>query len=236
MRSGRLISFGEKILTQRGRKARADEQNDAGDNERDEGRAQPDSKVGVVGDTADDLRREGIAEEVDAEEIHGYGGGSDGCGDGVDDCRIEWAGVEEEEELGSEKGRNGETRGTKKKQHSERQGESDAPEAEQVESPMVGTEPALRYPASNGGAEDAVDNGSCASKLACFGDGHTDRVVEELGNPVRDSAHGKGEHGEAEGGAKECWIAKEAEDRRTVRRGTDVILAAALRLATEDSI
>ena len=63
----------------------------------------PMRRLGAVGDGADDLRREGVAEAVNDEEIDGDGGGADRRGDRVDDGGVERAGVEEEEELGGKK-------------------------------------------------------------------------------------------------------------------------------------
>ena len=69
----------------------------------------------MIGDFADDLRRKGVAEEMDAEEIDGNGGCADGCGDGVDDGGVEWTGVEEEEEFRSEERRNCKAAGAEEK-------------------------------------------------------------------------------------------------------------------------
>ena len=147
---------------------------------------------------------------MDAEEIHGDCGGTDGSGDGVDDCGVERAGVEKQEELCAEKGGDGEASWPEEKQDAEGEGEGNAPEAEQVKGAVIGAKPALRDPAADGGAEDAVDEGDGSGELAGFCDGHADRIVEEFGNPVGDSAHGEGEHGEAEGSAEEGGIAEKA--------------------------
>ena len=68
--------------------------------------AQADAQVRAVGDGADDLRRKGIAEEVNAEEIERDGGGADRRGNRVHDGGVQRPGVEEEEELGGEERRN----------------------------------------------------------------------------------------------------------------------------------
>jgi len=172
------------VLAKGRREACTDEEDDAGSHKRYECCAEADAEVGAVGDSADDLRRECVAEEVNAEEIHGYCSGAYRCGDGVYDCGVERAGIEEQKKLGAEKCRNCQAARTKEEQDAEGQRECDAPETEEIESAMVGAEPALRDPAADGGAKYTVDDGGGSGKLAGFCNGHSDRVVKEFGNPV----------------------------------------------------
>ncbi len=92
----------------------------------------------MIGDLADNLRREGIAEEVDAEEIDGDRGGADGGRDGVNDCGIERACVEEEKELRTEKRRYRKASRPEEEQYPEGEREGNAPETEQVKSAVIG--------------------------------------------------------------------------------------------------
>ena len=114
--------------------------------------------------------------------------------------------------------------GAEEKQNAEWQRESYAPEAEQVEGAVIGAEPALCDPAANGRAEDAVENRAGSGELAGFGDGEADGVVEKFGYPVGDAAHGKGQHGQAEGCGKESGIAEESGEGGAIGCGFDVIL------------
>ncbi len=61
----------------------------------------------MVADGADDLRREGVAEGVDAEEIDGDCRGAYGSLDRVDDGGIERASIQKDEELGAKERGNG---------------------------------------------------------------------------------------------------------------------------------
>ena len=80
-----------------------------------------DAERGMIGDFADDLGREGVAEKVDAEEIYRHRCGADGRGDGVDDGGVEGAGIEEEKELRREESGDGEAAGAEEEQDTEGQ-------------------------------------------------------------------------------------------------------------------
>ena len=55
--------------------ASADEENDAGNHQKDKGRAETDGEIGAVADGSDDLGGKRIAEAMNDEEVQ-----SDGCG------------------------------------------------------------------------------------------------------------------------------------------------------------
>ena len=84
--------------------------------------------AGPVGNRTDDLGRESVAEEMNAEKVDRDRGGADWRGDGVHDGGVERAGVEEEKELGRERAAGTAQRGPEEDQHAEGQGQSDAPE------------------------------------------------------------------------------------------------------------
>jgi hypothetical protein len=190
----------------------------------------------MIGYAADDLRREGIAEEVNAEEIHGHSRRADGRGDRVNDGGIERAGVEEEEELCCKERRYSPTAGAKEEQDAKRQRECDAPEAEQVKGAVVSAEPALGDPAAYSGAEDAVENCAGAGQLAGFCYREADGVVQKFGYPVGDASHGEGEHSKAEGCGEKGWIAKETCEGGAIGCGFDVVLRTADRFAAEETV
>jgi len=100
----------------------------AGGDKKDERSAQADAEVGAVGDGADDLGREGVAEEMNAEEVDGDGGGANRRRDRIDDSCIERAGVEEEEEFGGKERGYSPGMRAEEEQYAARQGERDAPE------------------------------------------------------------------------------------------------------------
>ena len=101
---------------------------------------------------------------------------------------------------------------------------------------MIGAEPALGDPAADGGAEDAVEHGAGAGKLAGFRDGEADGIVEKFRYPVGDAAHGEGQHSQAEGGGEEGGIAEETRDGGAIGGRLDVVLRAAHGLAAEESV
>ena len=102
---------------------------DAGGNEqRDESCAKADAQVRAVTDGADDLRRKGVAEAVNDEEIRPDGSGADLRRNRIHDGGIQGAGVEKEEEFRGKERRNGPGLRAKEDQGAEGQGEGDAPE------------------------------------------------------------------------------------------------------------
>jgi hypothetical protein len=216
--------------------ARADEQEDAGKDERDERSSKAYAQRRMVGDLADDLGREGVAEEVNAEEIHRDSRGADGRGYRVHNRRVERAGVEKEKELRSEERGDGEAAGTEEEKNAEGQRERDAPEAQEVERAVVGAEPALRDPAADSGAEDAVEHGAGPGELTGFRNGEADGVVKKFRYPVRDAAHGEGQHGKPERGGQEGGIAEKSGDGGAIGCCFDVVFSTTRGLTSEDAI
>ena len=202
----------------------------------DERGAESDAQRGVVGDLADDLRREGVAEEMNVEEIHRNSSGADGCGDGIDDGGIERTGVEEEEELRRKQRWDNPTAGAEEKQNAEGQRESYAPEAEQVEGAVIGAEPALCDPAANGCAEIPSSTVLAPASWLALATESPTRVVQKFRHPVGDAAHGKGEHRQAEGCGEESGIAEESGEGGPISCGLDVIFCAAHWLPAEDAV
>ncbi len=190
----------------------------------------------MVGDLADDLGREGVAEEVNAEEIYRNGRGTDGRGHRVNNRRVEWTGVEEQEELRREERGDSKAAGTEEEKDAEWQRQRDAPEAEEVEGTVIGTQPSLRDPSTYSGAEDAVEHGAGSGELTGFRNGKADGVVKKFGYPVRDAPHSEGQHGKPERGGQEGGIAEESGDGGAIGCCFDVVFSSACGLTSEDAI
>ena len=94
---------------------RADPEDYAGNDQRHQGGAQPETQiVSAVGNRTDDLRRKRVAEQMNAEQIDGNRGSADRAGNGIHDGGVKRPCVEEEKELGREQGGNGPRGGPKK--------------------------------------------------------------------------------------------------------------------------
>src|ERR1017187_1793325 len=169
-------------------------------------------------------------------EVQADGGGTDRRRYGVQDGCIQWPSVEEEEELRREQRRNGPGMGAEEDKHAARERQGHAPEREQIKSAVIGAQPALRQPAANQGAGDAIDDRDGADHLARVAHRKPGGTAQELRNPSRDATHGKGQHCKAESGCQIGRVGEQSAEGGAIQGGLDVVARASLGLAADPSV
>lgn len=225
-----------RAVSKPGSKSGPDQQYQTRQSPRNESDTQAGTKAAVVGDGANDLWRERVAEEMEAEETDGEGGGAYRRWNGVYNRSIDRTSIEVEEKLGRKERRDSPVIRTEEEQRREWKRTKHAPAAEQIQRAMIGSKPSLCDPSADGCAHDSVHDGTRAGDHTGVCNGEPDRAVQKIGHPTGNPSGSKAERRNPECGTEVSRIPEQLREHGTVGFGSNVVLRAANRLAAPQCI